>query len=57
VKAEHICLGHIRDAVSDIRAYASVGEEPSSQTACDRFLARPAPAIAISVEAISRARS
>lgn len=27
MKAEHIYLGHIRDAISDIRAYASVGEE------------------------------
>jgi hypothetical protein len=27
VKDERIYLGHIRDAVSDIRAYASVGEE------------------------------
>jgi len=27
VKDERIYLGHIRDAISDIRAYASVGEE------------------------------
>lgn len=27
MKAEHIYLGHIRDAISDISAYASVGEE------------------------------
>lgn len=27
MKDERIYLGHIRDAISDIRAYASVGEE------------------------------
>jgi uncharacterized protein with HEPN domain len=39
VKDERVYLGHIRDAISDIRAYASVGE--------DAFLADRMPQDAI----------
>lgn len=36
MKDERIYLGHIRAAISDIRAYASAGEAASCQTGCVR---------------------